>query len=104
MSSTEMPDGECPVAVRYMLDADAEPGLLSRLLAPFARCDLLPDRTWSHRAGEVVHLEIAFDAIDPAQAALMEKLLSRVVGVRGVVRLVRPAPDAVVPTVIRRAA
>ena len=42
------------VAVRFMLDADADPGLLPRLLQPFARRDLVPDRMWSHRAGDTM--------------------------------------------------
>ena len=37
------------VAVRFMLDADPDPGLLPRLLQPFAKRDLVPDRMWSHR-------------------------------------------------------
>ena len=47
------------VAVRFMLDADAAPGLLNRLLQPFAKRDLIPDRMWSHRAGDPKHVEIA---------------------------------------------
>ena len=33
------------VAVRFMLDADCSPGLLPRLLQPFAKRDLIPDVT-----------------------------------------------------------
>ena len=47
------------VAVRFMLETDAAPGLLTRLLQPFARRDLIPDRMWSHRTGETLHVEIA---------------------------------------------
>jgi len=77
------------VAVRYMLEADAAPGLLSRVLQPFARCDLTPDRMWSHRQGEAMHVEVAFDALPADHVALLEGLLGRIVGVRSVVRLLR---------------
>ena len=46
-----------------MLDADADPGLLPRLLQPFAKRDLMPDRMWSHRNGGMVHVEIALQAM-----------------------------------------
>lgn len=80
---------EQPVAVRYMLEADAAPGLLSRVLLPFARCDLTPDRMWSHRTGDDLHVEVAFEAMPEAYAPLMEGHLSRVVGVRSVLRIDR---------------
>ena len=37
------------VFVRFLLDADASPGLLPRLLQPYAKRDLVPDRMWSYR-------------------------------------------------------
>ena len=45
------------VAVRFMLETDAAPGLLSRLLQPFAKRDLIPDRMWSHRSGEMLLIQ-----------------------------------------------
>ncbi len=78
-----------PVAVRFMLDADAEPGLLCRLLQPFARRDLTPDRMWSHRAGETMHVEIAMAAMPGDEVHLVEGNLRQVVGVRSITQ-VRP--------------
>ena len=83
-----MSDLPC-VAVRFMLDADAEPGLLPRLLQPFARRDLTPDRMWSHRSGDAVHAEIAVEAVPPEEVHMLEGNLRQVVGVRSVA-LVRP--------------
>ena len=83
-----MSDLPC-VAVRFMLDADAEPGLLPRLLQPFARRDLTPDRMWSHRSGDVVHAEIAAEAVPVDEVHMLEGNLRQVVGVRSVT-LVRP--------------
>jgi hypothetical protein len=76
-------------AVRFMLDADAAPGLLARLLQPFARRDLIPDRMWSHRSGETLHVEIAMEAMPGEVVHLVEGNLRQVVGVRSLAR-VRP--------------
>jgi hypothetical protein len=77
------------VAVRFMLDADAAPGLLARLLQPFAKRDLIPDRMWSHRSGETLHVEIAMEAMPGEVVHLVEGNLRQVVGVRCLAR-VRP--------------
>jgi len=74
------------VAVRFFLDADADPGLLPRLLAPFARRDLTPDRMWSHRNGATMHVEIALDTMPAAELHLIEGNLGQVVGVQRVSR------------------
>jgi acetolactate synthase regulatory subunit len=75
------------VAVRFMLDADAAPGLLPRLLQPFARRDLVPDRMWSHRAGDTMHVEIAMAEMPGEVVHLVEGNLRQVVGVRSVTQL-----------------
>ena len=77
------------VAVRFLLDADAAPGLLARLLQPFARRDLIPDRMWSHRSGETLHVEIAMEAMPGEVVHLVEGNLRQVVGVRSLTQ-VRP--------------
>ena len=75
------------VAVRFMLDVDADPALLSRLLAPFARRNLTPDRMWSHRSGRTMHVEIALEAMPEAAVPLVEGNLRGVIGVRSITRL-----------------
>lgn len=72
------------VAVRFMLDAETSPGLLPRLLQPFARRDLIPDRMWAHRNGGVTHVEIALEAMPPQMVHLVEGNLRQVVGVQRV--------------------
>jgi len=72
-----------------MLDAEASPGLLPRLLQPFARRDLAPDRMWSHRNGAVMHVEIALEAMPEEMVPLVEGNLRQVVGVQ-FVTLLRP--------------
>ena len=75
------------VAVRFMLDADVSPGLLSRLLQPFGRRDLVPDRMWSHRSGDTLHVEIAVSAMPADIVHLVEGNLRQVVGVRSLTQL-----------------
>jgi hypothetical protein len=77
------------MSVRFLLDADSSPGLLSRLLQPYARRDLTPDRMWSHRSGDTMHVEIAMDAMPREMVHLVEGNLQQVVGVRSVVRVER---------------
>ena len=78
-----------PANVRFLLDAECSPGLLPRLLQPFARRDLTPDRMWSHRSGDTLHVEIALEAMPDDEVHLVEGNLRQVVGVRQVIQ-VRP--------------
>jgi len=80
------------VAVRFMLDADVSPGLLSRLLQPFGRRDLVPDRMWSHRSGDTMHVEIAMHAMPAEAVHLLEGNLRQVIGVRTLTQL---QPEAI---------
>lgn len=75
--------------VRFLLDAECSPGLLPRLLQPLARRDLIPDRMWSHRSGDTMHVEIALEAMPEEDVHLVEGNLRQVVGVLQVVQ-VRP--------------
>jgi hypothetical protein len=75
------------VAVRFMLDADTAPGLLPRLLQPFAKRDLIPDRMWSHRSGDTLHVEIAMEAMPHDVLHLVDGNLRQVVGVRSVAQV-----------------
>jgi len=79
------------LSVRFLLDTDADPGMLPRLLQPFAKRDLIPDRMWSHRTPETLHVEIAMAAMPSDYVHLVEGNLRAVVGVRSVQRLVRPS-------------
>jgi acetolactate synthase regulatory subunit len=88
--SVDSPVASRPTAaVRFMLDADATPGLLSRLLQPFAKRDLVPDRMWSHRAGDTMHVEIAMEAMPDDAVHVVEGNLRQVIGVRSMTQ-VRP--------------
>lgn len=74
-------------AVRFMVDAEASPGLLPRLLQPFAKRDLTPDRMWSHRSGGTMHVELALTAAPIEYLNLIEANLRQIVGVHNVVQV-----------------
>jgi len=78
-----------PLAIRFMVDADTSPGLLLRLLQPFARRDLTPDRMWANCGKDDTHVEIAILAISMDDARLVEGNLRQVIGVRSVVPVSR---------------
>jgi hypothetical protein len=69
------------VSVRFMVEADASPGLLPRLLQPFAKRDVIPDRMWSHRDGAGMHAEVAVHALTADLVHMIEGNLTQVVGV-----------------------
>ena len=73
-------------AVRFTVVANASPGLLPRLLQPFAKRDLTPDRFEAVRAGEEVRVEIAMQAIPADVVHLVEGNLRQVVGVTSLSR------------------
>jgi len=89
MFADSAPEQPSSVFVRFLLDADPSPGLLSRLLQPYAKRDLIPDRMWSHRAGDTIHVEIAMEAMPVEMVHLVEGNLTQVVGVRSVSRVAR---------------
>ncbi|HEY1413876.1 MAG TPA: hypothetical protein VGF36_17150 [Rhodopila sp.] len=90
MSANSAPEQPSAVFVRFLLDADVSPGLLPRLLQPYAKRDLVPDRMWSHRTGDTLHVEIAMEAMPAEVVHLVEGNLLQVVGVRSVSRVARP--------------
>ena len=90
MSADPSPEQPSVVFVRFLLDADVSPGLLPRLLQPYAKRDLVPDRMWSHRAGDTMHVEIAMEAMPAEVVHLVEGNLAQTIGVRNVSRIARP--------------
>ena len=75
------------VHVRFLLDAECSPGLLPRMLQPFAKRDLVPDRMWSHRSGDTMHVEIAVEAMPDEEVHLVEGNLRQIIGVHQVVQV-----------------
>jgi hypothetical protein len=71
-------------AVRFTLTASAEPGLMPRLLMPFAKRDLTPDSFECTRNGAMLRVEIAMAAMPAEMVHLVEGNLRQTVGVLGV--------------------
>jgi len=80
------------LAVRFVVLADASPGLLPRLLQAFAKRDLTPDAVRAVREGEVLRAEFALHAMPAEYVRLIEGNLRQAVGVHEA-RAV-PAADA----------
>ena len=71
--------------VRFEVLADAEPGLLPRTLAPFARRDLIPDKVRARRDGALLLVEIGMEAMPSEMLHLVEGNLRQIVGVQRVI-------------------
>jgi acetolactate synthase regulatory subunit len=72
------------VAARFTVTADAAPGLLSRVLEPFAKRDLIPDAVRASREGEALRAEIALHAMPLGMVHLVAGNLGQIIGVRRV--------------------
>ncbi|MXP63011.1 hypothetical protein E0493_06545 [Roseomonas sp. M0104] len=68
-------------AARFTVVAEASPGLLSRVLEPFAKRDLTPDRVRSQREGTLLRTEIALDAMPVEMLHLVAGNLGQIIGV-----------------------
>ena len=71
-------------AVRFCVTADASPGLLPRLLQPFAKRDLTPDRFECRRTGGDLRVDITLAAMPAEMVHLVTGNLQQTIGVQGV--------------------
>ncbi len=76
-----MPAPATTLNVRYRILAEASPGLLPRLLQPFAKRDLTPDSLLARRDGEMLLAEVLLHAAPAEMVALVAGNLGQVVGV-----------------------
>lgn len=67
--------------VLFTVDAFAEPGLLPRLLQPFAKRDLTPDHMLARREGEMLRVELGMHSMPAEMVHLIAGNLGQVVGV-----------------------
>ena len=75
---------EALVAARFTVTADAFPGLLPRVLEPFAKRDLIPDVVRVARQGAAIRAEIAMEAMPLGMVHLVAGNLGQIVGVHRV--------------------
>ena len=71
-------------AVRFTVTAEADAGLLPRLLQPFARRDLTPDAFDYRRDGCAVRVEIAMARMPAEMVHLVRGNLEQTIGVHAV--------------------
>lgn len=74
-----------PVTTRFDLRAEPSPGLLPRLLQPFAKRNVTPDLFQARRSGEELEITISCENLEPGMAALIAGNLGQVIGVNRVV-------------------
>lgn len=68
-------------SVRFSLVADPSPGLLPRVMQPFARRDLVPDGLEARIQGGEMRIEVALAAMPAEMVHLVEGNLAAIVGV-----------------------
>ena len=75
--------------VEFSVLAEASPGLLSRLLQPYAKRDLIPDHVEAWREGDAMRVRLAMRAMPAEMVHMVEGNLGQVIGVHEVRRLTR---------------
>ncbi|MCX7370203.1 MAG: hypothetical protein NTX90_15160 [Alphaproteobacteria bacterium] len=86
---------QSPSPTRFDLRAEPSPGLLPRLLQPFAKRDVTPDLFQARRLGEEMDIIITCHELEPGMAALIAGNLGQVIGVSRV--LVTPGDQVLMP-------
>jgi hypothetical protein len=80
-----MSDLSPPFSVaRFVVVAEAYPGLLSRVLEPLAKRDLVPDRVRAQREGDLLRVELGLDAMPVEMLHLVAGNLGQIIGVKRV--------------------
>ena len=69
------------VAARFLVTADASPGLLPRLLQPLAKRDLTADAMTARRDGDDMRVELVLEAMPEEMVHLVAGNLGQVIGV-----------------------
>jgi acetolactate synthase regulatory subunit len=72
------------VGARFTVTAEASPGLLSRVLEPFAKRDLIPDAVRATRDGAAMRAEVSLNAMPLGMVHLVAGNLGKIIGVRRV--------------------
>ncbi|HYF07854.1 MAG TPA: hypothetical protein VD970_09540 [Acetobacteraceae bacterium] len=72
------------LAIVIHLLADASPGLLSRVLEPLAKRDLVPDKVLARRDGDAMRIELRLDAVEEDAAHRVLGNLAQIIGMRSV--------------------
>jgi hypothetical protein len=76
------------VKALFFVTAESDPGLLPRLIEPFAKLGLVPARAHASAEdgdGRVLSADLRVHGVERQTAHLIDKALRRVVGVRSVI-------------------
>ena len=68
----------------FFLVAEAEPGLLPRVLGQFAKRSLVPEHLHCSQGPDGLHLDIRTGGLEPQTAQILAGALRQIVGVRSV--------------------
>jgi hypothetical protein len=82
------------VSARYLVQGQSDPGLLSRLIEPFAKLGTVPSRvhaTCESGDGSQMTVDLRLSAVAPRTAELIEHSLRRVIGVSQLIAVVESA-------------
>ncbi|MCA3356381.1 MAG: hypothetical protein ING02_00165 [Roseomonas sp.] len=74
-----------PLTTRFDLRAEPSPGLLPRILQPFAKRNVTPDFFQARHGIEEMEISIACQDLEPGVAALIAGNLGQVIGVSRIV-------------------
>lgn len=93
MSASSVAAQATPDTVKalFFVTAEADPGVLSRLIEPFAKLGLVPARAHASAEdgdGRMLNADLRLIGVDRQTAHLIDKALRRVVGVRSVIAVV----------------
>ena len=84
----------CAVRARYHVTAEADPGLLPRLIAPVAKLGHVPARVHASREdgdGSELTVDLRLGEVPQRAAELVERSLRNVLGVRHVIAVFEAA-------------
>lgn len=87
------PEPQFPSAFRYRVHAAADPGVIPRLVEPFAKLALVPERLDCRRIGALLAIDLEVGGIDAARAAQIARTLAVIVGVERVALDLHVAAD-----------
>ncbi|MBS0241315.1 MAG: hypothetical protein JSS20_04005 [Proteobacteria bacterium] len=82
------------VSARYLVQGASDPGLLPRLVEPFAKLGTVPSRVHASREagdGSDMTVDLRLNGVERRTAELIEVALRRVVGVRQLIAVVEGA-------------
>lgn len=92
-ASQEAVSSDCVVSARFLVQGDADPGLLPRLLEPFSKLGTVPTRVHASREngdGSILSVDLRLSDVPYRTAELIENALRRILGVSQIIAAIEP--------------